>query len=254
MAAINPRSTRRAQRVDDLIQERLSVRFERRLRREIARTMREAAAEYEKRGELGIALAISDHSAQMKRVLAEEYRAAAMFFGKQMLDAAKSARGPQVVKRETLEVFQGLLEDFIVEWTAARVTQINQTTESQIKDIIRSGIAEGLGVPKIAKQIIDIAPSISALRASVIARTETHSAANWGAQAAAEQTGVEFEKEWIAAEDERTREDHAEANGQRVPMREAFEVGGELLMFPGDPNGSAGNIINCRCAVAYWAE
>ena len=30
-------------------------------------------------------------------------------------------------------------------------------------------------------------------------------------------------------------------------MDEPFEVDGEQLMYPGDPAGSAGNIINCQC-------
>lgn len=62
--------------------------------------------------------------------------------------------------------------------------------------------------------------------------------------------------EWFAADgliihnstlDNRTREDHAAADGQRVPVGTAFDVGGEPLMFPGDPAGSAAQTINCRC-------
>jgi hypothetical protein len=34
-------------------------------------------------------------------------------------------------------------------------------------------------------------------------------------------------------------------------MDEPFEVDGELLDYPGDPTGSAANVINCRCAVGY---
>ena len=33
----------------------------------------------------------------------------------------------------------------------------------------------------------------------------------------------------------------------RIPVDDPFIVGGEELMFPGDPNGSPGNVINCRC-------
>ncbi len=36
-------------------------------------------------------------------------------------------------------------------------------------------------------------------------------------------------------------------------MDEAFDVGGEQLMYPGDPAGSAGNICNCRCTVIYFS-
>jgi len=36
-------------------------------------------------------------------------------------------------------------------------------------------------------------------------------------------------------------------DGVRVPLNENFNVDGEMLEYPGDPSGSAGNIINCRC-------
>lgn len=41
------------------------------------------------------------------------------------------------------------------------------------------------------------------------------------------------------------------ADGQRVGVDEAFTVGGEKLMFPGDrSHGASGwNIYNCRCSV-----
>ena len=60
-----------------------------------------------------------------------------------------------------------------------------------------------------------------------------------------------MKREWVAAQGERTREDHSAANGQIVSMNQPFIVGGEELMYPGDPNGSAENVINCRCIVAY---
>lgn len=55
-------------------------------------------------------------------------------------------------------------------------------------------------------------------------------------------------REWVAILDERTRDWHAEADGQRVAIGEPFNVGGEDLMEPGDPAGSPENIINCRCS------
>lgn len=58
---------------------------------------------------------------------------------------------------------------------------------------------------------------------------------------------VNVVKEWIAILDSKTRSNHAQADGQIVPVNESFSVGGESLRYPRDPNGSAGNIINCRC-------
>lgn len=61
---------------------------------------------------------------------------------------------------------------------------------------------------------------------------------------------VEVKKEWRAILDSRTRPSHAEADSQQTGINDSFNVGGELLKYPRDPNGSAGNIINCRC-VSY---
>jgi len=95
---------------------------------------------------------------------------------------------------------------------------------------------------------------ISRQRGALIARTETHGAANYGPDGAARATGLDVRKEWVAAADERTRTTHAEADGQVVPIDQPFRVGGELLMFPGDPAGSGANIINCRCAISHIVD
>ena len=51
-----------------------------------------------------------------------------------------------------------------------------------------------------------------------------------------------------------TRSAHRSADGQRVDINERFLVDGESLKFPRDPNGSAKNIINCRCVSIYTNE
>jgi len=39
-----------------------------------------------------------------------------------------------------------------------------------------------------------------------------------------------------------------------VPVGQSFEVGGELLDYPGDPSGSGWNIVNCRCFTAFYTK
>jgi hypothetical protein len=34
-------------------------------------------------------------------------------------------------------------------------------------------------------------------------------------------------------------------------MDATFDVGGEALLYPGDPSGSAANTVQCRCTVAF---
>ena len=256
MAAINPRDKQRARAQDEALQTRLSARFERRLRSEIGRTMREAATAYEKRGEMAIPLALSDHTAGIRSTLEADYRLVANQFGKRLLQEAKGYRFDLVTKSDELvKELERSVGLFILQWVATKVVQINRTTETQIRSIIRSGLDEGLGTDGIAKRIRELSSPFSALRAHVIARTETHTAANFGAQEAAELTGLQMQREWVSAMDDRTRDtagaDHVDADGQVVGMREPFIVSGEELMFPGDPSGSAGNVIMCRCSVAY---
>ena len=64
-------------------------------------------------------------------------------------------------------------------------------------------------------------------------------------------------KIWISNKDSRTRntknENHVEMDEVTKPIEEPFEVksrgGVDLMMYPGDPNGSPENIINDRCTI-----
>lgn len=126
--------------------------------------------------------------------------------------------------------------------------------KKQITNAVTAGILMGRSSRGIAadlrRRIIDMSVE-SAIRA---ARTAVTAAENGGRQATYEKAadmGIELQREWIATKDHRTRKWHGKADGQRVGMEEAFTVGGEKLMFPGDTShGASGwNIYNCRCSV-----
>jgi hypothetical protein len=86
-------------------------------------------------------------------------------------------------------------------------------------------------------------------------------AANAGAMLGAAEMGIAVQKEWISAQDNRTRRlgrdqyDHLHMNGIRVNYNEAFVIPStksiDMMQFPGDPNASAGNVCNCRCTLAF---
>lgn len=97
---------------------------------------------------------------------------------------------------------------------------------------------------------------LSKTNAQRIVRTESTLAANYATQQTAIDTfGINnLQKEWFAALDSRVRPDHAAANGQVVDQKDYFKVGGEDLMMPGDSNGSAANVINCRCSSASFPK
>jgi len=57
-------------------------------------------------------------------------------------------------------------------------------------------------------------------------------------------------KEWVTVGDEAVRDAHVDADSQVVDISEPYNVGGELLKYPGDMSlgASIGNVINCRCS------
>lgn len=153
--------------------------------------------------------------------------------------------------REPKAAWLDVLMIWVETWAARKASLIVGHTLQWVRERISEGEAEGLGVDEIARSIRSDADGIARARALVIARTETHAAAAFASDAAAESTGLDLEREWIAADDARTRDTHAAADGQKRGMREEFEVGGALLMRPGDPDAPPEETINCRCQLLY---
>ena len=125
----------------------------------------------------------------------------------------------------------------------------------QIRGRLAALRAEDLTLDQIARTISSEYIPITRRRAALIARTETHGAASFANhqyhQELANDTGIEMMKKWVATADDRTRSDHADANGQVVAMDEDFTVGGAKMKHAGDPRGGAKNVINCRCVIVY---
>lgn len=146
--------------------------------------------------------------------------------------------------------FQEIVQGFIATNALEKSRYITGTTQELMKAAILKGQRLGWGEAQIAQAVSDsIGGDLGQSRSRMIARTEIHNAASYGMQAAAEETEQNLVREWVAVHDERTRESHADADGQQRGMDEPFEVDGELIDYPGD--GSAANAINCRCTLIY---
>lgn len=118
-----------------------------------------------------------------------------------------------------------------------------------MREQLAQGVSLGEAIPAMATRLRQI-ERISEVRATLIARTEVVGANNGGALTSTRELPAELQpglKQWVATLDNRTRPDHAEADGQIVGLNEPFIVGGEELDFPGDPSGSAAQTANCRC-------
>jgi hypothetical protein len=260
---------RREQRRQVLLMQRIERPLEQRLRAEIARAMREMAERFAITGET---LAPRDHVENLTAIYQAMAIATITAFGIRILDVGMAKAAPYTFDNgKTFAFARGSgvrveTKDFAATMTRLalgyinsemmrqRITNVADTTRSQIVSAVARGYDDGLGQVGVAGYIRDLIPSISGYRAGMIARTETHGAANYGSISAAAETGLRLRKEWISAEDERTRVSHADANGQIVEQADAFDVGGEALMYPGDPGGAAAEVINCRCTTGFIVD
>ena len=136
----------------------------------------------------------------------------------------------------------------------AFISQINETSRKEVKKRLMLGQLAGDSLDDIAKQLENIVKPTYANRAKTIARTETCASSNKAGQEACKHTGFETEKAWYSSPDSKTRDQHSEMDANNwLDIDELFEVGGELMAYPGDSgNGaSAANIVNCRCAQLF---
>lgn len=161
----------------------------------------------------------------------------------------------------TNDAMKQQFDDFFAEYVrtgaAKRVTSITNVSKKYARKIISNTIADNpeVGTDKLGRLISQAlnkeGGKISAWRARVIARTEVVTASNLGQQVGAEAIGQDMMKTWLSTADDRIRDAHLMADGQTVGLKEDFIVGGERMSVPGDARGSAGNTVNCRCAVTY---
>jgi len=151
---------------------------------------------------------------------------------------------------------EGSLSKLFLENSTAKIRQIQA--------IISSGLRAGTSYTEISERIAGVIGKITKEKATGqlakalrIVRTEGARAMNAGAYASAldaSAEGVQVERIWNAVLDSGTRPAHGSADGQIVGLNEPFVVGGENLMYPADPAGSAENIINCRCSADALAN
>lgn len=122
----------------------------------------------------------------------------------------------------------------------------------QITAQVTSGILQGESIKHLADRLQTNIPKMnrdSAIRAARTAVTGAQNAGRQDSYDAAVKMGIELEKQWLATLDNRTRHDHAAADGQMVAENKPFTVGGYELMYPGDPRGPGHEIYNCRCTM-----
>lgn len=118
---------------------------------------------------------------------------------------------------------------------------------------ITQGILQGESIPDISKRLMEaVGMSESAsVRAARTACTGAENAGRTHSFQRANAMGIGVLSEWRATLDMRTRMSHRMMNGQRVRPGEKF---GNGCIEPGDPNGPAEEVWNCRCTMVPYVE
>lgn len=245
-------NARREHRRQVALLDRLTLQFRGRLERELAAAMKDMVDRWLQTNQVELPRGFHDRIEATYRQMA---LASITMFGNRIYDQGKAFGLPLETKESFAQIMTRLALRYISqEAIRRRITDVVETTRKQIVRAVSKGYSDGLGQRGVADYILDLVPSLAQYRANMIARTETHGAANYGSDEAAKQTGLPLTREWISAQDERTRETHRAANGTTAPMDGRFKVGNAELAFPGDPEGPAEEVINCRCTVAYVVD
>lgn len=144
----------------------------------------------------------------------------------------------------------------VVEFMRAKQVRIVEGPMSVVAERVKRAIVEGMATAgetgtlaeRVRAALESVEDSLRALqdqlgtRAAMIARTESAAASSAARTAQFSEAGIDSH-EWASAGDDLVRSLHT-IDGEVRRVGERFSNG---LRHPGDPEGTAGNVINCRC-------
>lgn len=118
-----------------------------------------------------------------------------------------------------------------------------QRVDSSITKTITEYYEEGVGSRPLGQAIQKKFDKLASYESERIARTEMHSAHEFGKNEAFQNMDIQY-VEWSTHVDNRTRSQHIDINGEIKPIDGVFS---NDLKYPGDKNGIPSEVINCRC-------
>jgi len=176
------------------------------------------------------------------------------------LDAAGLDAAPLgAISTSALKIAQG--------YTADLITGLAKDSAAKVNALIQRAFLGGQQISDIIAQIGKALPgdkgftgifSAVGKKATGIALNEILRVSSIATQARLEDAADQHEdlqKQWLHLSIAKVpRIGHIEADGQVADVNEPFDVEGESLMYPRDPNGSPENTINCHCLMKpYFA-
>jgi len=224
------------------------------LNKHFAGVARNLGSSYREAGQFGIDEAIRNHNDAIEGILIESNMVTAAQLGNwQMMQLeGKSIKWLDFRVKIFEREIAMQLQDFIENSVRASVFIISQTSRKLAAGIVSRLIEDGESTSTIARELRREFNALTPFRSARIARTEVgvvgSKAQNQGAKNLDAQS-----KQWLALDDDRTRNAHNSVDGIAIGIDGFFRPDGESMLHPHDQsNGaSAGNIINCRCDVLY---
>ena len=224
------------------------------LKKFFRKTARKVATKY-KQGIFLENIFIMEYTDELYKILANHYRVVIEVNAERLI-RQREKKGVS----ETLDI----VEQYIGTHTGMAVSFITNTTLLNLRKTISKSIADGDSIEEIAKEIAK-SNAFSTTRATLIARTETHTAMNEGNMQVTKSLALSNPiKQWNNAMDDRSRWWHKSMNkSDAIPIDEDFVVytpskNGAMraisMSYAGDFRGGAINVCNCRCFITYYDE
>lgn len=117
-----------------------------------------------------------------------------------------------------------------------------------VNSAVTQAVLQGQTIPQLTASLAGIAAmdQRAAMRSARTTMTSAHSLGKLKGYERAAGMGIDVEKQWLAALDQRTRGSHRHLDGETVALDGEFSNG---LKYPGDPDGAASEVYNCRCTM-----
>lgn len=171
-------------------------------------------------------------------------------------DLEKGMRGAVAFNVYDAKTVERLLKDdpkMLPEWKIDQPKDY-KWNEKRVRNAVAQGIIQGESVEEVGERLTGELATSNATKMDMFARTAINGAQNAGRMDRlheAEEMGIQVRKKWLATLDRRTRDAHADLDGQEAEVDEPFQSQLGPIMYPGDPLADPANTYNCRCTLTY---
>lgn len=191
----------------------------------------------------------------VKNIYTEMYKSIGLRFANWYYTKYEKYIVKKTTSQSKLQIWESYFSNYASQVAAVNVSLVSGTAKKTLIKITQRLMSDPefmmLGADEKARILRNQFKQYSKVQATRLVRTESNRIANFATQTSAlDLFGEEnLEKTWIHSMGLNERPWHADLNLKTIPYREYFNVGREKMFRPGE--GSAENIINCRCTINY---